>query len=373
MAPTNGKKNKEDSARQWNRTLVNADGAMRRLTGHTTGQPDWKHVRIAHLDSGYTEHPVFGDWATGTGPFLPKLGFNYISGKKDSRDPVKNVGMAAGHGTRTGSVLSGDLSGTPSFAKYGTRLGIAPRVPIVPYRVTNVNILVDPDVVDNLAAAIMDALRPEKRVQIISISLGSPFLLSRSLGRAVDCAYEKGVIIVAAGGQVVSPTTYPGKFQRTIGVGGVTPKKKVWWHYEPAMLSRIDTWGPADRIFRADTQLKENNSLDYLYAGDGDGTSYATVHVAAAAAYWLEHRWGEIEAAYMSKKAQRWRRVEAFRSILRKTGSVINQSGGTPGPSPKKPKRLKTTILDIDAVMRAKLPAVGSLTKSGVLAADECL
>ena len=31
----------------------------------TPEQVDWRDLRVGHLDTGFTEHPVFGDWATG--------------------------------------------------------------------------------------------------------------------------------------------------------------------------------------------------------------------------------------------------------------------------------------------------------------------
>ena len=62
-----------------------------------------------------------------------------------------------------------------------------------------------------------------KGCQVISISLGIPFFppnATGGMGRAVDKAYEEGAIIVAAGGQIIDSVTYPGKYARTIGVGG---------------------------------------------------------------------------------------------------------------------------------------------------------
>lgn len=365
----------EDHERRWNLDAVNARGALKLLTGDAEGTPDWNHVRIAHIDSGYTSHPVFGSWeGRNHGPFLPKLGKNTLDPKKTAKDPVKNVGMAAGHGTRTASVLTGDLKGSKLEKKYKTRVGVAPNVPVVPYRATNVNVLFTPYSVNRVAAALKDAIRDSKGVQVVSISLGNPFMASSTLGAAVDEAYKKGIIVVAAGGQIVSGVTYPGKFERTIGVGGITPKRKPWFHYETTMLDRIDVWAPADRIFRADTQLKaDDKTLDYQFSNDGDGTSYATAHVAAAAAYWLEYNWDEIDHLYMQNEKHKWRRVEAFRKILRSKGRTLNWSGPFPGPSRRKPPRINTKILDIPAVMRAHLPSPQDLTKSKRLAVNEKL
>ena len=43
---------------------------------------------------------------------------------------------------------------------------------------------------------------------------------------AFDCAYMAGVIVCAAGGQYTDTVTYPGRYFRTIGVGGVQPKDR---------------------------------------------------------------------------------------------------------------------------------------------------
>ena len=165
----------------------------------------------------------------------------------------------------------------------------------------------------------------------------------RPLGRAVDKAYDNGIIVVAAGGQVIDVVTYPGKFFRTIGVGGVTPKREVWFEYNRAMLEFIDVWAPADPILRANTVLM--NGQEQYELGNGDGTSYATVHVAGAAAMWLVYREDQIERKY----SKPWMRVEAFRKLLKKTHQDVE---GDYRPAPD------TGILDIKALLDANLPRI---------------
>jgi endonuclease G, mitochondrial len=84
--------------------------------------------------------------------------------------------------------------------------------------------------------------------------------------------------------------------------------------------------------------------------GKGDGTSYATVHVAAAAAMWLLLRRDEIERAY----GEAWQRVEAFRRLPRTTAGAIN---GTPPAN-------GTGVLDIEQLLLAVLPAADTLKKA---------
>jgi hypothetical protein len=84
--------------------------------------------------------------------------------------------------------------------------------------------------------------------------------------------------------------------------------------------------------------------------GKGAGTSYATVHVAAAAAMWLLLRQDDIERTY----GEAWQRVEAFRRLLRTTAGSIN------GKQPTN----RTGVLDIEQLLLAALPAATSLRKA---------
>ena len=47
---------------QWNLSWVNAEQAWQRLPTQADGTIDWGGFRVAHLDTGYTEHEVFGPW-----------------------------------------------------------------------------------------------------------------------------------------------------------------------------------------------------------------------------------------------------------------------------------------------------------------------
>jgi subtilisin family serine protease len=220
-----------------------------------------------------------------------------------------------------------------------------------------------------LAAGIRHCV--DRGCAVLSISAGMPFWLpgaTGGLGRAVDRAYETGVIVVAAGGQVVDRVCYPGKYDRTIGVGGVTWQRRIWFDYE-AGRDRIDVWAPAKDVWRADSiaepgqtavppvEADDPGAAFAFGVGDhggkldkGAGTSYATPHVAAAAAMWLLLRGPEIAARY----PEPWQRVEAFRTLLKRTASPIN---GTAPPN-------GSGILDILALLEAPLPARGGLRKA---------
>jgi Subtilase family len=119
---------------------------------------------------------------------------------------------------------------------------VAPRLPVVPCRIVNRVVLTPERNREAVAAGIAHARG--KACQVISISLGIPFFppnATGGMGRAVDRAYEDGVIVVAAGGQVVDSVTYPAKYGRTIGVGGVTWQRRIWFNYT-AGRQMIDVW-----------------------------------------------------------------------------------------------------------------------------------
>ena len=178
----------------WNIRLVNARQAYRMLPRKpdTDDEIDWRGVDVALIDTGYTTHPAFGPWVDGQSPVMQVArGQNFIE-TDPPIDPLNYSGHA-GHGTRVASVLCGNLP--------GLMVGIAPGVPTIPYRVTNNTVLASTASRERVAGAIRDAV-DNNGCEVISISLGFPILDpfgQRELGKAVDHAYERGVIVVARG------------------------------------------------------------------------------------------------------------------------------------------------------------------------------
>ena len=354
----------------WNLEMVHARSARTKLLraqGRSEGDPvDWGDMRAAHLDTGYTEHPGFG-FRDGAKPWLlVEEGLNLLS-DGEPIDPLDYDGNP-GHGTRTCSVLCGDAAELPGEAAIDSEIGVAPRLPVVPCRVTTSVFLKDPERQAAVAEGIRHAVR--KRCQVVSISLGSPTISKGTgLGQAVDEAYEAGVIVVAAGGQIIDSVCYPGKFKRTIGVGGVTHDRRVWQSYRVG-ADCIDVWAPAEGVLRLDSLAARGgpvvppskgedpgssastvgSSLHSGKSGKGAGTSFATVHVAAAAAMWLLMRKNQIERLY----GEPWQRVEAFRWLLRhEARSLIyweqrEQHG--------RPLGNRTGVLEMGTLMAARLP-----------------
>jgi len=370
----------------WNLEKVQAPAAWK-LLAPNSGNPrdiDWEGIDVGHLDTGYTEHRIFGDWKQSKNWIRADEGVNYMERGSKPKDPLNNgTFLYPGHGTRTASVLCGDAH---DFKKKYF-LGVAPGLPIIPYRVTDSVFLREKDIRRNVANAIHEAVRC--RLDVLSFSIGWPwlsFLSGRPMSKAVDAAYEQGIIMVAAGGQGIDRVVYPGKYWRTIGVGGVRFSGRLYQEYESDELY-IDVWAPADEIYRADA-VRPNRKLTYKVeksdrdaeanygtvdsfmgsasagsgssiSGGGDGTSYATVHVTAAAAMWLHHRGSEIEQLYGEN---RWRIVEAFRTLLK--------ASSTPLRDPAAPRN-GSGYLNIRKLLTTPLPAPSDLVKKSIAAAQK--
>jgi len=311
----------------WNYSLARLDAALNDIGGDPV---DWGQVKIAQLDTGYTEHPAFGDWLAGAVPLRVAEGVNYLEEGTPPIDPLTGEGLiqTPGHGTRIASVLCAPRRSHRQQRRTFTFSGAAPGVPVVPYRAVE-DVVLEPQAFNrriwlNLAKAGNDAIGP-KACKIVSISLGGPLFPGPELGAAIDAAYEKGVIVLAAGGQLIDRVTYPGKFDRVIGVGGLKRSERelrVYNHYDDHS-HRIDVWAPADPIFRADTTLGRGKAPVFGW-GDGEGTSYATVHVAAAAAMWL------VKHKNALAQYPEWRTVEAFRDALSRSYGTLPRQAGAP-------------------------------------------
>ncbi len=342
--------------KNWNRVMVGASEALD-IIREQDGTIDWGEINIGLIDTGITRHPVFGDWSgpdrTQNRTIAVRQGTNFREPDSLPLDPL-NSKFFGGHGTRMLSVLAG-------YAVEGFE-GVAPGVPVVPYRVADTVVLVSKTDRNNVALAIRHAVETTA-CEVISISMGFPFLDPvgvRPLGEAVDFAYGRGVIVVAAGGQVIDVVSYPGKFSRTIGVGGVKPNRTVYFPYARWMHEYIDVWAPSEPIFRANMIKQNGNLVPEDPMGHGDGTSYGTVHVSAAAAMWLAHRGDEIRDIYDKP----WQRIEAFRTLLKGTGEAVEDDIDPFNTLDEFLVPIATRILNIKELLQADLPDRDSLEES---------
>ena len=352
----------------WNTGVIQSAPAWAPLLADTAGDDfDYGDVRVGHIDTGYVEHAVFGSWSeNGTNEhILVDRGGNFVDGERDTRptDPVDG-GLSSGHGTRIGSVMYG-------FAP-GHMVGVAPRVPVVPYRAITSVALLTSDALASVTRAIEHAVSASY-CSVINLSLGArpaatpilPFgrALTR-LGKACDQAYDEGVIVVAAlGNNLHDRATYPAKYWRTICAGGLAPVFRDGrfdgteeWKPQPDPLADddrqfIDVWAPADKIFRASPSRRDGAVQDqYAPLADGDGTSYAAAAVSGAAAIWLARRRTDIENLY----DEPWMLTEAFRKLLQSA-----HAGSRAGDEKDQPE----PVLNVEALVLADLPKPSSLAR----------
>jgi subtilisin family serine protease len=118
-------------------------------------------------------------------------------------------------------------------------------------------------------------------------------------------AYERGVIWVCAAGNevetVVAPAMYPG----TIAVAAINPSGRPWKGSSNGKA--VDIAAPGEDVYVPFWDTSDNEIMVY-----GNGTSYATPHVAAAAVLWKARNYDKLRTTYNKP----WQIVEAFRRCL---------------------------------------------------------
>ncbi|MCC7150809.1 MAG: S8/S53 family peptidase [Rubrivivax sp.] len=333
-------------ARDWHLTAVKAQDAWARWGGPLA--IDWADLRVGQIDTGYLPHPVFGfpaapwiDVPAGRTFFASGPGTDdgaAVGGSGPGGGVDANQAAYDGHGTRVASVICGHDPGAPPAPFFG----VAPRVPLVPVRIAN-HVFIS-HAQRELARALHYLLQ-QPGLGVINLSMG--FLPRTQMGvldRAIDAAYEAGVIVVCAAGQPLASVIAPAHGRRTVAVAGSTVGGIPWG--SSAHGTAVDWAAPADAIYRA--EVRRDGSA--AYAGGGDGTSYAAAITTGAAALWLAHHRNALPARYL----QPWQRVEAF----------IATAGATARAMPhQQPGSFGSGILDIDALLAAPLPDPATLRK----------
>ncbi|MEM7529320.1 MAG: S8/S53 family peptidase [Pseudomonadota bacterium] len=321
------------------------DAALARLQDPSTG------VRIAHIDAGVAPHLTFGDADALPPNILVDEGRNFFDPKPEDHRPIASLKLSGrvtfsklefpDHGVKT---LSAILGVTDHLK------GVAPGAPIVPYRIANGPLFIrssgagpfmQESETERLGDAIEHLMSLDPVPRVVSISMGNPATsglwdilrilaggesgLARRTKRLIRKAYERGIIVVCAAGQVIDTVVLPARMPETIAVGGFDRQGGKLDHYPPngyMIPALVDVWAQAERINRATYDLNRPSrpqifAEDEAAKGDPSGTSYACPQVAAAAALWCAlHREALDRADYLE---QPWRAVEAFRFALRES------------------------------------------------------
>jgi hypothetical protein len=257
------------------------------------GRPEQgEGIRIAHPDTGYTDHHEFRL----PGRLLIADGFNFEENAKDPRDPM--TGRYPGHGTATGSVIMSDEGAPPGAASFVS--GVAPKALLVPLRVKDSVIHLS---FKNLCKALYFAV-DEADCHVISMSLGGPFP-SAALQRALQHAVQNGVIPLAAAGNNVGFVVYPARYDETIALAATNFLDRIWAGSSSG--EDVDIAAPGESVWRA--QSKPNG--EFLVARS-QGTSYATATTAGICALWLAHH----GRAALTQKYGAHRLAAVFKELL---------------------------------------------------------
>jgi endonuclease G, mitochondrial len=277
--------------RKWNWQATGFDKAL--APGNNVASPREKGVRIVQFDTGYSNHLKIKNG------FDYEQDFNFLANTDDAFDP-QTLGILKfpGHGTRTGSILIGESNAL--LLHEGNEGLLSPdHFKLVPYRIAESVILINRQL--ELATALDRAL--VQGFDIITMSLGLvPTITTAKLAKL---AYDRGVIWCCAAGNEVKAVVAPAVFPGTIAVAASNPLDEPW--KGSSRGDTVDITAPGEDVYIP--IWNKNKEEDFSY---GNGTSYATPHVAAAAAYWL----AKHHDALSTGDYPGWKRVEAFRQAL---------------------------------------------------------
>ncbi|MFJ7747967.1 S8 family serine peptidase [Peribacillus sp. NPDC097295] len=177
----------------------------------------------------------------------------------------KNILPEGQHGTHVAGIIAGSANNQVG----GT--GVAPTIKIMPINVFDGLYADTVDMIEAIHYAVQNG------ADIINLSLGETYY-SKALNNAVQEAYKKGVLIIAASGnegdkKKSNKRVYPAAFSHVISVGATTSKDKraPYSNYD----SSLDITAPGDNIL----STFPNDKYAYM-----SGTSMATPVVTGVAA-----------------------------------------------------------------------------------------
>ncbi|MDM5221843.1 S8 family serine peptidase [Peribacillus sp. NJ11] len=199
----------------------------------------------------------------------------------DTVNNRKNIIPKGEHGTH----IAGIIAGSANNGIGGT--GVAPNIKLMPINVFDGEYADTADIIDAIHYAV------EQKANIINMSLGDTSY-SEALNKAVQEAYKKGILIVAAAGNEGDmgknvQRVYPAAFSHVISVAATDSKDKrpSYSNYH----STVDIAAPGDDIL---------STLPGEKYGWMSGTSMATPMVAGVAALIWSHepKLNKLEVEY---------------------------------------------------------------------------
>ncbi len=317
-------------------------------------------ILVAHIDTGYRDHPE--TWAEfgGKRPIDPSKGYDYYDNDHDPFDPLLDNRPldSPGHGTAAGSVIVSP-SGCQLSRARGCVNGVGRGAQLVPLRVHRT---VSQFNTGNLSRAIRDVAEGNiaGAPKIMSIAMGGPPTLS--MWKAVKKAEKNGVLVIAAAGNYVRTVVWPARFKSTIAVAANTVRCKPWKH--SSWGAKVDISVPGESVWRA-TLTKQHHYIN----GMGKGTTFATGNMSGSAALWLA--WHK-DNPKMMKLRENGQMTKVFRRALQASAwrpsddSAQNPTGTHCDQVNWDVRRYGAGILNVASLLDAQLDAPATHAQAAV-------
>ena len=270
------------------------------------GRKPGEGIKIALPDTGFLPHPEID-----LGSSLCKQNFEQDISRLLEQDKLKipaeeileeysksGVPVTFWHGTATASLIfspegRSDIKGDTSLFV----TGVAPYAAHILYSLGPNTLKKHSDFFSpRLAKAINEFAKQadNENIRVISISFGGHPTLA--LRRAIINAQRKGIIVVAAAGNLVPFTTWPSTYANVVSVASsdfsgakIAPTSSIG--------RRVDVAAPGEYVLVATPKLV-NQRLTYSVE-PRSGTSYSAPLVAGVAALWLSyHGWDNLAKKY---------------------------------------------------------------------------
>jgi thermitase len=276
---------------EWSLELCRVKEAWALTPPTPQGRIKGEGIVVGHPDTGYTRHAEIFD----TPPRVRvSESFDFVLRTPDAIDPLEAGNP--GHGTTTASVIMSATGG----AAVKSVSGIAPAAAILPLRVTPRVVLLG---FDRLAEAIRYAA--DHGCHVISMSLGG-VTPSGTLERAIAYAVGKGLVVLAAAGNVWPWVVYPARYDQVIACAACNCQRGVW--SKSASGDTVDVTAPGESVWVARPGKDAGAGDDIVDVGSG--TSYAVATTAGACALWLAYhgrdalitRYGQGQVAAVFKE-----------------------------------------------------------------------
>ncbi|MDJ1173340.1 S8 family peptidase [Roseofilum capinflatum] len=241
--------NDPDYAKQWNLRSINMESAW----DDTKGQG----VTVAVIDTGITQVPDLKDTKFAQG-------YDFVNDRIEAKDD-------AGHGTHVAGTIAQSTNND-----YGVA-GIAYEAKLMPLKVLGAS---GGGTVADIAEAIKFAADHE--ADVINLSLGGAGE-SALLKEAIDYAYNKGLVVVAAAGNSnQNAASYPARYPHAIGISALDPSgaKAPYSNYGAGVDLSAPGGSEAGKILQNTIDPQTGKAVFEGY----QGTSMAAPHVAGVAA-----------------------------------------------------------------------------------------